>query len=319
MLEMNGAIDFWKARGLDFSRILARPPASPEAVRQTRQQDHGVESALDLAILPRVLDSIETGLGTELSMKIRNTNRTVGTIISSVIASKYGHAGLPDGTITLKFEGAAGQSFGAFCARGMTLVLEGEANDYVGKGLSGGRLVIRPPRGAAFDPASNMIAGNVLLYGATAGEAYFNGRAGERFAIRNSGATAVVEGVGDHGCEYMTGGRVVVLGPTGVNFGAGMSGGIAYVYDETGDFDARCNLDMIDLELVISQADRKELRGLIERHVRHTGSPKAATIIENWESCLPRFVKVFPMEYKRVLGQMSIEDEATERAEGVRE
>jgi len=319
MLEMNGAIDFWKARGLDFSRVLARQSAPPDAVRQTRLQDHGIEKAMDLEILPRVRDSIETGRATSLSMKIRNTNRTVGTIISSVIASKYGHKGLPDGTITLNFEGAAGQSFGAFCARGVTLVLEGEANDYAGKGLSGGRLVVRPPRGVTFDPAANMIAGNVLLYGATAGEAYFNGRAGERFAIRNSGAWAVVEGVGDHGCEYMTGGRVVILGPTGVNFGAGMSGGIAYVYDETGDFDSRCNLDMIDLELVLTQADRKELRGLIERHVKHTGSPKAAAIIADWDACLPRFVKVFPMEYKRVLGQMSIEDEATERAEGVRE
>jgi len=197
----------------------------------------------------------------------------------------------------------------------MTLVLEGESNDFLGKGLSGGKIIVKPFSGATYEAESNIIAGNVLLYGATCGEVYLNGAVGERFAIRNSGATAVVEGIGDHGCEYMTGGRVVVLGPTGVNFGAGMSGGIAYVYDETRLFDTRCNLDMVDLELVVSEADKYKLRGLLEKHLHYTGSLKARRILENWEDHLPYFIKVFPMEYRRVLGKMMKEDEATERAE----
>jgi glutamate synthase (NADPH/NADH) large chain len=319
LLETDGAITFWKARGLDFSRLLTPAEAPAAERRQTRSQEHGIGNSLDNEILPRVRTAIDSGGKAAVSMRIRNTHRTIGTIISSEIATKYGHRGLPDDSITLNFSGSAGQSFGAFCARGMTLVLEGEANDYLGKGLSGARIVVRPPPGSTFDPALNMIAGNVVLYGATAGEAYINGRAGERFAIRNSGALAVVEGVGDHGCEYMTGGRIAILGCTGVNFGAGMSGGLAYVYDETGDFDCRCNLDMIDLEPVALPADIKELQELLRRHVKYTGSPRAAKIIEAWDSALPRFVKVFPMEYRRVLGQMSREDEQTERAEGVRE
>jgi glutamate synthase domain-containing protein 3 len=222
---------------------------------------------------------------------------------------------LPDNTIDLRFAGAAGQSFGAFAARGMTLTLVGQANDYAGKGLSGGRIIVRPEADADFDPAENMLAGNVLLYGATDGELYVNGRVGERFAIRNSGARAVVEGCGYHGCEYMTGGRVVVLGTTGVNFAAGMSGGIAYVYNEDGEFDNRCNLEMVDLELVRSDADIAELRGLLENHVRHTGSAKARGILDNWKDEQGTFIKVFPMEYRRVLGQMSREDEETEREE----
>jgi glutamate synthase domain-containing protein 3 len=236
-------------------------------------------------------------------------------MLSGEIAKRYGGAGLPDDTVTCTFSGAAGQSFGAFCARGLTLILEGEANDYVGKGLSGGRLIVKPYPGAGYDPSRNIIAGNVVLYGATDGEAYFHGKAGERFAIRNSGASTVVEGVGDHGCEYMTGGRVVVLGETGINFAAGMSGGIAYVYDVDRLFDSRCNLDMVDLELVTEHADMEELRDLVERHLRYTGSRKAAGILDEWKACLPFFVKVFPMEYRRVLGKMSKEDEATERDE----
>jgi glutamate synthase domain-containing protein 3 len=235
--------------------------------------------------------------------------------VSSEIARQYGGKGLPDDTITLRFKGAAGQSFGAFCASGMTLVLEGEANDYVGKGLSGGKIILKPDPGTDFDAASNIIAGNVLLYGATSGEMYINGRVGERFAIRNSGVIAVVEGVGDHGCEYMTRGRVVVIGPTGVNFGAGMSGGIAYVYDETGMFDNNCNLEMIDLELITEKADEEEIRTLLEAHVACTDSKKAREILENWDVCLAHFIKVFPMEYKRVLGKMSREDADTEREE----
>jgi glutamate synthase domain-containing protein 3 len=315
LLEMNGAIQFWKARGLDFTRILYRPAASPSDSRCRRAQEHALDQALDRQIMAQVQPAIANAQKVTLALPIRNVHRTVGTLISSAIAKRYGAQGLPDDTIDLRFTGAAGQSFGAFCGKGMTLTLQGEANDYLGKGLCGARLIVKPYPGATYDPAENTIAGNVLLYGATSGEVYIHGRAGERFAIRNSGAHAVVEGVGDHGCEYMTGGRVVILGPTGVNFAAGMSGGIAYVYDDTGEFDGHCNLEMVDLELVTAQSDAAELRGLIERHAHYTGSAKAAGILKNWERCLPRFVKVFPMEYRRVLGKMSREDEATEREE----
>ena len=315
-LEMNDAITFWKARGLDFSKILYRPQTD-SPVRCVSKQDHELAAALDLVLLPKVKAAIESGKPVKVESPIRNVNRTVGTMIAGQVARKYGYAGLADDTITLSFKGAAGQSFGAWASRGMTLLLEGEANDYLGKGLSGGRIIVKPYAGSGYDPERNIIAGNVLLYGATSGEVFLNGAVGERFAIRNSGVTAVVEGVGDHGCEYMTGGRVVVLGQTGVNFGAGMSGGLAYVYDEHRTFDARCNLDMVDLELVLSERDKTELRTLIERHLQLTGSPKAKRILEEWEYQLPYFIKVFPMEYRRVLGQMMREDEATERAEVV--
>jgi glutamate synthase (NADPH/NADH) large chain len=316
LLEMNDAITFWKARGLDFSRILHRP-VTDAPVRCTQVQDHDLESALDLQIIPQVEAAIETGAAVALEFPIRNVNRTVGTMTAGRVARRWGHAGLPDDTIALTFHGSAGQSFGAWCARGMTMTLEGEANDYLGKGLSGGRIIVKPFKGVVYDAGKNAIAGNVLLYGATCGEVFINGRAGERFAIRNSGATAVVEGVGDHACEYMTGGRIVVLGMTGVNFGAGMSGGIAYVLDEDRTFDNRCNLEMVDLELVVSRRDVAELRGLIEKHLAFTGSAKARAVLDNWDDYLPFFVKVFPMEYRRVLGQMMREDEATERAEVV--
>jgi glutamate synthase (NADPH/NADH) large chain len=316
LLEMDDAITFWKSRGLDFSKILHRP-ATDAPVRYLKAQDHDLERALDLQIIPKVEAAIETGARVALEFPIRNVNRTVGTMTAGVVARRRGHAGLPDDTISLTFRGSAGQSFGAWCARGMTMTLEGEANDYLGKGLSGGRIIVKPFQGAGYEAARNTIAGNVLLYGATCGEVFVNGRAGERFAIRNSGAAAVVEGVGDHGCEYMTGGRVVVLGVTGVNFAAGMSGGLAYVLDEDRTFDNRCNLDMVDLELVVSRRDVAELRGLIEKHLAFTGSAKARAVLDNWDDYLPFFVKVFPMEYRRVLGQMMREDEATERAEVV--
>ncbi len=315
-LEMNDAITFWKAKGLDFSKVLYRPTTTGP-VRCMTQQDHELKSALDLTLLPKVKQALETGKPVVIEHPIRNVNRTVGTMIAGQVARKYGHAGLPEDTITLKFKGSAGQSFGALAARGMTMILEGESNDYLGKGLSGGKIIVKPFSGADYTPENNIIAGNVLLYGATCGEVYLNGEVGERFAIRNSGAIAVVEGVGDHGCEYMTGGRVVVLGRTGVNFGAGMSGGFAYIYDEARNFDARCNLDMVDLELVSSARDKAELRGLLEKHVRYTGSRKAERILADWENHIPYFIKVFPMEYRRVLGQMMREDEATERAEVV--
>ncbi|MFO7535958.1 MAG: glutamate synthase large subunit [Kiritimatiellia bacterium] len=312
-LDTNHAVTFWKARGLDFSRIFHQSPAGPRRCLQA--QDHGLEQSLDYALLPRVQSAIAGGAPVRVDLSIRNVHRTVGAVISSRIARRYGQAGLAPDSITLAFTGAAGQSFGAFAARGLTLLLSGEANDYVGKGLSGGRIAIRPYPGAAYDPAHNVIAGNVLLYGATDGEVFVNGQVGERFCIRNSGATAVVEGCGDHGCEYMTGGRAVVLGPTGVNFAAGMSGGIAYVYDETGTFDSCCNLEMADLDLVLTAADERELRALLARHVECTGSPKAAALLGDWDNARIRFVKVFPMEYRRVLGQMMREDEATEREE----
>jgi glutamate synthase domain-containing protein 3 len=238
-------------------------------------------------------------------------------MLSGEIAKRYGHKGLPEDTITCRFKGAAGQSFGAFASKGMTLILEGEANDYLGKGLCGGKIIVKPYAKAQYDPSENVICGNVLLYGATAGEVYIYGRVGERFAIRNSGVHVVVEGIGDHGCEYMTGGRIVILGETGVNFGAGMSGGIAYVYDPESKLDGRCNLKMIDLELVKDAKDIAELKKMIEQHFQFTQSKKAEHILNHWEACLPLFVKVFPMEYRRVLGQMMKEDEATQREEQV--
>jgi glutamate synthase domain-containing protein 2/glutamate synthase domain-containing protein 1/glutamate synthase domain-containing protein 3 len=316
LLETDTATTFWKARGLDFSRVLRRPDGDGP-VRFRLRQDPDTAGALDLELLPLVSEAIESGSRIALERPIRNVHRTVGTMISGRIAKRRGGAGLPDDSITLTFRGSAGQSFGAWGARGLTLILEGEANDYLGKGLSGARIVVKPPPGARFDPAQNAIAGNVLLYGATSGEVYLRGRAGERFAIRNSGATAVVEGLGDHGCEYMTGGRVVVLGSTGVNFAAGMSGGIAYVYDRDREFDGRCNLDMVDLEVVSDPRDAAELRRLVEAHVQYTGSRTGAALLGAWDASLPFFVKVFPMEYRRALGRMTREDAATEREEVV--
>jgi glutamate synthase domain-containing protein 3 len=328
LLEMNDAVRFWKVQGLDFSRLLhpARRPATaadgaaaegpgPETPRCVERQDHGIGTVMDRELIELAGKSLEKGEPVVIERSIRNVNRTTGGMLSGEIAKRYGFTGLPDDTITCRFRGAAGQSFGAFGARGLTLLLEGEANDYVGKGLSGAHIVIKPDPGVDFDPSRNIIAGNVILYGATAGELFVNGMVGERFAIRNSGALAVVEGLGDHGCEYMTGGRVVVLGETGINFAAGMSGGIAYVFDPDRRFDGRCNLDMVDLELVTDNRDQEELEGLIRRHIEYTGSPRAEEILRHWEACLPFFVKVFPMEYRRVLGQMSKEDEATEREE----
>jgi glutamate synthase domain-containing protein 3 len=266
-------------------------------------QDHGLDKALDCKLIEMAHEAIENGSRVSLSMTIRNIHRTVGTMLSGEIARKYGSAGLPHDTIRVDFTGCAGQSFGAFLAKGITLTLEGEGNDYVGKGLSGGKLIIRHPRKSEFVPEENILIGNVCLYGATSGEAYFGGMAGERFAVRNSGATAVVEGVGDHGCEYMTNGLVVVLGRAGRNFAAGMTGGIAYVLDRAGDFGTvRCNRTEVDLEPVTNPKDIETLYELIARHSENTGSPQAKWILENWEATLPKFVKVFPHEYKRVLG-----------------
>jgi len=304
MIEMRKAIDHWKARGLDFSQILHNPAVPSRVGRRCLiSQDHGLDQALDYKLIDNARDAIELGTPVEFKLPIKNVHRTVGAMLSGQIAKKYGAEGLPHDTIRFEFNGSAGQSFGAFLAKGVTLTLEGDANDYVGKGLSGGRIIVYPHRQSNFLPEKNILIGNVVLYGATTGECFFNGVAGERFAVRNSGATAVVEGVGDHGCEYMTKGLVVILGETGKNFGAGMSGGIAFVLDETGKFSSTlCNKSMVDLEPVADPADINALRNLIDRHASLTASPRAQWILENFDTMLPLFVKVFPHEFKRVLG-----------------
>ena len=305
-LEIKPAINHWKARGLDYSRILYQPNAGPDvAIRRVREQDHALEKSLDrTTIVPLCRDALETKKPVDIILPIRNTNRTVGTILGYEVTRRYGGEGLPEDTIRIHFNGSAGQSFGAFVPRGVTLTLEGDANDYVGKGLSGGKLAVYPPRSSSFVPEENILIGNVALYGATAGEAYFRGVAGERFCVRNSGAYAVVEGVGDHGCEYMTGGRVVVIGPTGRNFAAGMSGGIAFVLDTKGDFKRHCNPEMVELE-GLSGDDADFVRDLLRRQVRYTGSTLAQKLLDRWKSTQPKFVKVMPKDYKRVLAAIT--------------
>jgi glutamate synthase (ferredoxin) len=303
-IEMNHALAHWKARGLDFSKILYQPDAGPRVGRYcSDEQDHGLDRSLDMTtILPLCRPAIERGEKVEAALPIRNVNRVVGTITGSEVTRKYGPEGLPDDTIRLSFTGSAGQSFGAFVPRGMTLTLEGDANDYIGKGLSGGKIIVYPPRSATFVAEENILIGNVALYGATSGEAYFRGVAGERFCVRNSGAHAVVEAVGDHGCEYMTGGRVVVLGPTGRNFAAGMSGGIAYVLDdEKGSFATRCNKEMVGLGKIEDPEELVFVRGLIVKHAEHTGSKRAQEILAAWTQLAPTFVRVMPHDYRRVL------------------
>ncbi|MGL1832196.1 glutamate synthase large subunit [Rhodocyclaceae bacterium SMB388] len=332
LLDMRKGIEHWKARGLDYSRIFYRPNVPSNVPRlHVEAQDHGLAKALDNELIALAAPALEHGEKVTIDVPVRNINRTVGAMLSGRVAARYGHAGLPDSTIRVKLTGTAGQSFGAFLARGITLELVGEGNDYVGKGLSGGRIIVRPQaefRGATTD---NIIIGNTVLYGATEGEVYFAGVGGERFAVRNSGATAVVEGVGDHGCEYMTGGTVVVLGQTGRNFAAGMSGGVAYVLDETGDFETRCNMAQVALEPLpdelearkgsesgdeleslgrvdidhLEMGDELILKGLIERHARFTGSARAREILDSWSTFRARFVKVMPHEYRRALSEMA--------------
>src|SRR5437763_1472355 len=304
MLDVQPAVEHWKARGLDLSAILYNPQVPSRVARRCiHNQDHGLEKALDHQLVEHSLDALLSLNAIEINLPVRNVHRSVGTILSGEIARRYGSAGLPDDTLKIRLNGSAGQSLGAFLAKGVTLTLEGEANDYVGKGLSGGKIVVFPPRGSTFAPEENIIIGNVALYGATSGEVFFNGVAGERFAVRNSGAIAVVEGVGDHGCEYMTNGLVVVLGSAGRNFAAGMSGGIAYVFDERGDFaEKRCNLESVDLEPLIESKDIQIVRELVTRHAELTSSPRAKWILDHWNDLASRFVKVFPHEYKRVLG-----------------
>ncbi len=297
-------IEHWKAKGIDLSSVLYNPPMPSHVGRRcTQAQDHGLQDALDSKLIEQASDAIEHRAPVSLSLPIRNVHRTVGAMLSGQIAKRHGSAGLPDDTIRIQFHGCAGQSFAAFLAKGVTLTLEGEANDYVGKGLSGGRVIIYPPRASRFVPEENILVGNVCLYGATSGEVFLNGMAGERFAVRNSGATAVVEGVGDHGCEYMTRGLVVVLGKTGRNFAAGMTGGIAFVLDQTGEFaSVSCNRTDVDLEPATDPRDLEMLHQLVTRHAEYTDSPQGKWILKHWETVSPKFVKVFPHEYKRVLG-----------------
>ena len=305
MLEMRPAIEHWKARGLDFSSILHNPQVPSRVGRRCLiAQNHGLNEALDHELMKTAAAAIEHGTPVEFHVPVRNVHRTIGAMLSGEIARHHGSEGLPEDTIRIHMTGSAGQSFGAFLSKGVSLFLEGDANDYVGKGLSGGKIVVFPPKGSTFASEENILIGNTVLYGATSGEAYFSGVAGERFAVRNSGATAVVEGTGDHCCEYMTNGTVVVLGRTGRNFAAGMSGGIAYVYDPTGDFvRVRCNAANVDLEPILEAADARLLEDLIRKHSEYTGSALAKRMLENWTDNLRRFVKVFPHEYKRVLSK----------------
>jgi len=322
LLDTSKGIEHWKAKGLDFSRIFEMPKMPPEVARyHCESQQHGLEKALDNRLIELARPALERGEKVTVEMPIRNIHRTFGTMLSSRIAKRYGHEGLPDDTIRVRLAGSAGQSFGAFLARGVTLDLIGDTNDYCGKGLSGGRIYVQPSPKFRGEPTANILTGNVVLYGAIAGEAYFRGVAGERFAVRNSGAMAVVEGVGDHGCEYMTGGTVAVLGETGRNFAAGMSGGIAYVLDLDGEFARRCNRAMVDLEPVLPEAEQQAklsrdlwhlgrsdeslLRSLIERHAKATGSRRGQQILSDWAAHRPKFVKVFPKEYRRALGELA--------------
>jgi glutamate synthase (NADPH/NADH) large chain len=320
MLDQRKVIEHWKAKGLDFSKLFTKPIA-PEGVpiHHCETQDHKIHDILDRKLIAQSQAAIERGTPVKLSAVIRNIDRTAGAMLSGEIAKRYGHIGLPDDTIHVSLTGTAGQSFGAFLASGVTFELEGDANDYVGKGLSGGRIIIRPPAHAGIVPEESIIVGNTVLYGAIAGECYFRGIAGERFAVRNSGATAVIEGAGDHCCEYMTGGMVVVLGSTGRNFAAGMSGGIAYVLDEEGTFEQRCNRAMVELQEMpewiegemhgdltdMTQFDNQRLHMLISNHARYTGSRRAAAIIAGWSSYLPKFRKVMPHEFSRALAEMA--------------
>ena len=303
-LDTRKAIEHWKAKGLDFSRLLKMPDVPDDIATYCREeQDHGLDKALDNRLVELSADAIESGAPVEFEMPISNANRTVGTTLSYNISLRHGEDALPEDTITVRFKGSAGQSFAAFLAKGVTFHVEGDSNDYFCKGLSGGKVVIRPPAEANFTPEDNIIIGNVALYGATGGSAFIRGVAGERFCVRNSGAEAVVEGVGDHGCEYMTRGRVIVLGPTGRNFAAGMSGGEAFVLDESGRFADLCNTEMVFLEDLVEEEDIATVRRMIEDHLRYTGSENARRVLDDWDAMLPKFVKVMPIDYKRVLAE----------------
>ncbi|MEZ5208246.1 MAG: glutamate synthase-related protein [Acidimicrobiales bacterium] len=301
LIDAAEAIDHWKASGLDLAPILVMPELTRDKARFcVDRQDHGLEHALDNELISAAADALDNGAKVTIERPITNVNRTVGTMLGHELTKRHGGDGLPDDTISITFHGSAGQSFGAFVPKGITLRLFGDANDYTGKGLSGGRIVVRPPEGSPFAAEDNVIAGNVIAYGATGGELFLSGLVGERFCVRNSGATAVVEGVGDHGCEYMTGGRAVILGPTGRNFGAGMSGGIAYVLDADGTFADRVNGEMVDLD-PLDAHDLDWLRDTINRHLAETGSAVAERVLVHWDDVVGTFVKVMPRDFKRVL------------------
>ena len=336
MLDSRRNIQHWKAHGLDFKRLFFKPEAPDGvAIYRCEDQDHELGEILDRTLITEARPAIDGGRPVQITHAINNTDRSAGAMLSGEVAKSHGHAGLPDDTIHIALTGTAGQSFGAWAAHGVTLDLVGEANDYVGKGLSGGRIIVRPPPDGGFKPEESIIVGNTVLYGAIAGECYFRGISGERFAVRNSGAVAVVEGAGDHCCEYMTGGVVVVLGRTGRNFAAGMSGGIAYVLDEDGSFEQRCNMAMIELEPVPDESlgsddrdivaiaelltdltahDARRLRKLIENHARYTGSPRAQEILDNWVATLPKFRKVMPVEFRRALAELAEQEAETAEA-----
>jgi glutamate synthase (NADPH/NADH) large chain len=324
LLDVKQGMAHWKSQGLDFSKIFHQPQVAVEVARRHAEaQDHELVKALDNNLIAQAKEALDAKRVVSIETNISNVNRTVGTMLSHEVAKRYGQAGLPADTISVKLHGTAGQSFGAFLAHGISFELNGEGNDYVGKGLCGGRIVVKPAADCKIKAEENIIVGNTVLYGATSGECYFRGVAGERFAVRNSGAVAVVEGLGDHGCEYMTGGMVVVLGQTGRNFAAGMSGGVAYVLDEDGSFPQRCNMSMVQLEPIpeevaasemgaldshgrvhfnhLNKADEAALRGKVEKHLRYTGSARAKQILDNWNDYLPKFVKVMPTEYRRAL------------------
>jgi glutamate synthase domain-containing protein 3 len=312
LLAPDDTVEHWKARGIDLHPLLHVPEEAADSPRRcTRRPDPVLHDSIDVDVLQRSRPALEQGRPVRLERRIENKNRAVGGLLSGEIARTHGAEGLPDGAIRIAMKGSAGQSFAAWLAPGVTLVLDGDANDYVGKGLSGGTLVVRPSSDAAFTAEENVIVGNTVLYGATAGRAFFRGLAGERFAVRNSGVVAVVEGVGDHGCEYMTGGRVVVLGPTGLNFAAGMSGGIAYVLDSQEAFRSRCNTELVGFD-EISADDALELRGWIAEHAEWTGSTVAARVLGDWDTELARFVKVMPHDYKRALTELASEQELPE-------
>ena len=306
LLEMEKALNHWKRDGLDLSKILtpAEIVYKDTEVFNTKEQNHNLENSLDMALFKTIKSNIVNRQRININMKIGNINRVFGTIISNEISKLWGAKGLPNDTLKINLEGSAGQSFGAWITKGMTLNLEGDANDFVGKGLSGGKIIIYPPRDSHFVPEENILLGNVALYGATDGEAYFRGIAAERFCVRNSGARVVVEGIGDHGCEYMTGGRAVILGETGRNFGAGMSGGIAYVYNPKGNFIKKCNTSTFELEDLVIKEDINELKELISNHYKYTKSTVAEKILLNWKKEIKHFSKVMPTDYKRVLQEM---------------
>ena len=315
-IEVNDALEFYRRRGLDFTKILMKPDIPKDgSIKCTKKPELDLSSAVDPVLIKKSKDALENKKPVKIQLDIRNRNRTIGATLSYKVSKKYGSGGLPEDTIQVLFKGSAGQSFGAFLAPGITFRLEGDANDYFGKGLSGGKIIVCPPRNSLFVPERNIISGNVNLFGATSGEVYIRGMAGERFCVRNSGALAVVEGVGDHGCEYMTGGRVIVLGETGVNFAAGMSGGIAYVLDRNQLFDTRCNLEMVDIEQVADKEDISFLGESIERHRVFTGSKYADRILDAWDEMLPLFVKVMPIDYRIALDR--IKEKASRESESV--